>query len=930
MADVFVSYSRRDGEFVRRLVDALAEKGKEAWVDVEGIRDAEVFPERLRAAIEESDGFLFVISPESVASGYCEQEVEHALELHKRIVPLLLRPVRDEEVPEGIRVRNWIPFTGGEGELEPGVGRVVDALETDLEWTRAHTRWLLKALEWDAEGREASFLLRGSELGAAEAWLAGEAGKEPEPTGLQREYVAASRVAASHRQRRLLGAAVAVTAVSLGLLVFALVSRSNAIAASETAKSQALAAESQTQLSVDPERSILLAMAAMHAKVTPEATFALRAALDASPIRYRLPDAGVQSCTKEDFSAPGVAFSPDGNQLAEGLCGGVVVLADARTGRVLRRLHVGTEALGGPVAYSADGREVAACCRRGRVVLVDAATGAVQAVGPRPNTQETTFAFSPTAPLLAVADTNGDIVLWDFRTGHRRTFFLEGQQPIDLSFSPDGKRLAATLVETTANTPGLVVLDVRTGRTLASSEVTSQAAAFSPNGRTIVASQIPYPGFIGRVVLLDARTLVAKRTLVSVFDVAPGPVAFSPDGTRVAYGYTDGTAGLVSVRGQRLASFLGQTASINQVGFNPDGTLVATASADGTTRVWETSSGPGRVIHADGRIDDVWASEGRMEVAGVHDGTVAVRTWTDHGGFVRAPLALTPPGDMGVPGFLSPDGRRVGVPGTDLIVWNLVRRRIAKVVLVGVAPPNDTPSFSDDGALIAWGVPSAQAVAGQAGGPGSDRAMFAVADVRTGNVRHLGWTTCAGGWSSQAFSQNEALVAAGDFCGRVRVWDVSTGGPVGRPFTIGGELSDLAFDPTERQVAVASWNGTVTVADAETGRVLGQLTGDTSGVTSVVYSPDGRYIATASLDRTVRIWDARTLRPLRVLTQALPVAGVRFTSDGRRLVTWDKANTIRVWAACPECEDAKALLALAATRVTRELTPQERRTFGVG
>ena len=73
MADVFVSYSRRDGEFVRRLAEALGERGKEAWVDVEGIRDAEVFPAVLRAAIQESDGFVFVVSPDSVASSYCEQ-----------------------------------------------------------------------------------------------------------------------------------------------------------------------------------------------------------------------------------------------------------------------------------------------------------------------------------------------------------------------------------------------------------------------------------------------------------------------------------------------------------------------------------------------------------------------------------------------------------------------------------------------------------------------------------------------------------------------------------------------------------------------------------------------------------------------------------------------------------------------------------------
>jgi hypothetical protein len=63
MADVFVSYSRRDTAYVKRLVEALQERGKDVWVDTEGIRDAEVFPAALRRAVEGSDAFVFVISP---------------------------------------------------------------------------------------------------------------------------------------------------------------------------------------------------------------------------------------------------------------------------------------------------------------------------------------------------------------------------------------------------------------------------------------------------------------------------------------------------------------------------------------------------------------------------------------------------------------------------------------------------------------------------------------------------------------------------------------------------------------------------------------------------------------------------------------------------------------------------------------------------
>lgn len=78
-------------------------------MDAEGARDAEVFPAVLRAAIEASDRFVFVISPDSVNSRFCAQEVERAVEPGKRIVPLALRRVDDERIPDLIRVRNWIP-----------------------------------------------------------------------------------------------------------------------------------------------------------------------------------------------------------------------------------------------------------------------------------------------------------------------------------------------------------------------------------------------------------------------------------------------------------------------------------------------------------------------------------------------------------------------------------------------------------------------------------------------------------------------------------------------------------------------------------------------------------------------------------------------------------------------------------------------------
>ena len=120
---------------------------------------------------------------------------------------MLRDSVPDSELHAEIRDRNWIPFTE-DADFDAGLTRLLGALDTDLDAVKAHTRWLVKALEWDAEGRDTSFLLRGSELKSAEAWLASRPeDAEPAPTPLQREYLLASREAAARRQRAMMGGA---------------------------------------------------------------------------------------------------------------------------------------------------------------------------------------------------------------------------------------------------------------------------------------------------------------------------------------------------------------------------------------------------------------------------------------------------------------------------------------------------------------------------------------------------------------------------------------------------------------------------------------------------------------------------------------------------------------------------------------------------
>jgi hypothetical protein len=370
-----VSYSRRDSAFVSRLADSIEGQGKEVWLDTEGIADGEVFPEAIKHAIEQSDAFLFVITPASVDSAYCENEVDYAKELQKRIVPILREPVPDERLHEEIRDRNWIPFTD-DAQFDPAVGRLVKALDTDVAAAKAHTRWLVKALEWDSERRDKSFLLRGAELKSAEGWLAASPeAADPAPTQLQHEYLLASREAAGRRQRLWVGASLAVAVVSIGLLIFALISRGQAVSEQVSARAQALSAESQAQLPNDPEISLILGMRAVREKPTAQSMFALRAALDTSPLELALPNvAKPGSCGGNDGQS--AVYSPNGGRIAQAACNGTLRLIDASTGRIIRaaNLHAPLSA----IAYSPDGSLLAAGTPTG-VLLLDPVTGGLRA-----------------------------------------------------------------------------------------------------------------------------------------------------------------------------------------------------------------------------------------------------------------------------------------------------------------------------------------------------------------------------------------------------------------------------------------------------------------------------------------------------------------------------------------------------------------------
>src|SRR5262249_40885588 len=108
--EVFISYSRKDTDFVRRLDEELKRRNRQAWVDWEGIPPGDTWEKTIYGAIEAANTFIFVLTPDSIASEVCGKEIAHAAANNKRLVPIVYRDVVADRVPKSLEELNWIFF----------------------------------------------------------------------------------------------------------------------------------------------------------------------------------------------------------------------------------------------------------------------------------------------------------------------------------------------------------------------------------------------------------------------------------------------------------------------------------------------------------------------------------------------------------------------------------------------------------------------------------------------------------------------------------------------------------------------------------------------------------------------------------------------------------------------------------------------------
>ena len=883
MADVFISYAHEDDQVVQRLIAALGERNREVWVDARDIQPADRWKVSADEGIERSDAILFVVSTHSLASTPCLGELSYAQSLNKRLIPVCV----DEDAvsmdkPDALAELDWTMLRPGD-DFAQGVERIVRALDTDLDVARAHTRILVRARAWEQADRRTSPLLRGEELRAAEAWLLrAAAGVNPQPTELQRAFIAASRRTATRRLRLVAGVSVTVAVAAVALSIFALVQRHHAIAEARVALSGEIAAESSNTVASNVALGSLLGLEAYSRAPTVQARSALAAAVQQAL------DLVIPATVGEVDS---VVYDPDGKVLAVGGHRGVFLWNTKTDTMVNRPFDTGQQA--NDVAFTPDGSELAVAQDNGDTALFKVSDGSLlrRLAGTGPGVRA--VAFAPDGSTLAAVTVGGDVSLWDLTTGASRHFAVDNANLASVAFNPDGSTLAVSGAVNLSDGGSTGIVDeyavATAGGPVATFSDTSNDSsvenlAFNPSGSLLAASDDN-----GKIFLLNPATLSNSTTTTSTGVITDGAsvevpvIAFNPLGTLIATGDSRGIVRLWDPTTlQQVGPAMGDGSIVYGLAFSPDGRTLASGGLDGHVFVWSTT--------------------GRSPVTSIVQGGSSILdlSTSGEGGYIA-----TANGD-GSFSVVSLRTRRL-----------LTRRTVGQNLVTSVefAPHSTLLAIGvDDGDVVLFNVASGKATADLGGG---QAVVNLTAFTRRGNLLAVGYgngavslwnakthrriaalrtPTSQGGVTALTFSPDGNRLAVAEEFGGVTLYDPLSPESTGVPVPVSESINSLAYTSDGSELLAGDANGNVELLSATTHAMVGSLPGDGSTIYGMAVSPDGSTLATVDSGGTVQLWDLPSRFPLgSPLFAGSSIFALDYSENGSQLVTGDEAGALVLW-----------------------------------
>jgi eukaryotic-like serine/threonine-protein kinase len=423
-------------------------------------------------------------------------------------------------------------------------------------------------------------------------------------------------------------------------------------------------------------------------------------------------------------------------------------------------------------------------------------------------------------------------------------------------------------------------------------------------------------------------------------------IAYSPDGTRLASGSSDGTARVWdATTGQTVHVLKGHIDTVTCLAFNPDGKLLATGSEDTTIKLWEVATGKelatltGHILTVNSLAfppamkgvasppkSHLLASAGDDGTIQLHDVATRkqVRVFQGH----RTKVTCV---------AFSPDGTRLASAGWDFQVrlWDVA----AGTELRAWEGDRHFVFFSADGSRLLFGGHNALQIVDLASGK-PVRAIAVShpqgAPVLSAEIGTLGSQTVTSyfrpvqGFTAAALSTDGCRLCTIDG-GMIQIWDADTGQEL-RTLRLPAksnqrDSSYVAWSPDGRQIVAGNIGSCIHAWSAQEEQEGPLLTGHHSRIERLAFNPDGSRLASTSQDHTAKIWDAATGAERVSLGQhryiygpATPgqpgelqkiiwgsghqdqVRGVAFSPDGRWLATGSNDHTLRVWDAATGTE----------------------------
>ncbi len=497
-----------------------------------------------------------------------------------------------------------------------------------------------------------------------------------------------------------------------------------------------------------------------------------------------------------------------------------------------------------------------------------------------------------------ISKKNGTLAVWDLASGTILMKLNRESSIGSVAFSPDGRRVAAGLGCFRGCTKSgadrtVRVWDAASGKLVAQMEAPGDYVndlSFSPDGSRIA-------GTVDKDVRIwNVDTGKLLKTL-SGHTASISAVTFNPGGTLVATAANDNTVRIWNAEdGTQFATLLGHSSRLSSVAFSSDGAYLFVASHRGEVRIWNATTFGGCLITNPG-VNSVAVSSDSTRVVSANPSEDQIQLWDSVSGknlltweqndLYRGPSA------QGSLAF-SPNGLQIasGSSKGEVRLWD-TRSGGALFNLQGHSKGVTALAFAPTGTYLA------------SGSQDKTVRLWELASRRT--VHSASLSDPVGAVAFDATGKR-ILIGLGDLFRRNLNRGGSTA-VLWSPFrdTSPMSLSDppkvlykgaysVALSPDGSRAAVASGGG-VLAWRTSSGERLRDLGATDTNTFSIAFSPDGARLLVGS-NSQLQVWDALRYEHLLDLVDAPDkfVLGLVLSPDGSRAFSYSyPSNGIRIW-----------------------------------